>query len=234
LTAAGTTIAFATVYAAYALYGFLGPGGAFILLGLVALGALLAALVHGPWLAGLGLVGAEITPALVATGKADYWALYLFLIVVTAAAFALARARLWRWLAVTAVVFGVLWGFVGATDAGGASLSAHLAYVVVGFGLAALFLVSGFLLGPDGNDRIEVISSAAIGAYLLPAAWVILGQRYDSPAIVVFTILVLAAIAVGWRAVAALAAVPFAGALSALIRQSSIFMGRSSLRRSWG
>ena len=62
LTAAGTAVAFATVYAAYALYGFLVPATAFILLGLVALGTLAAALLHGPALAGLGVVGAFVTP----------------------------------------------------------------------------------------------------------------------------------------------------------------------------
>ena len=35
LTAAGTTVAYATVYAAYALYGFLPPAAAFLLLGVV-------------------------------------------------------------------------------------------------------------------------------------------------------------------------------------------------------
>jgi uncharacterized membrane protein len=48
LTAAGTAVAFATVYAAYALYDFLAPATAFILLGMVALGTLAAALLHGP------------------------------------------------------------------------------------------------------------------------------------------------------------------------------------------
>src|SRR3954452_20856354 len=43
LTAAGTAVAFATIYAAYALYGFLVPATAFVLLGLVALGTLAAA-----------------------------------------------------------------------------------------------------------------------------------------------------------------------------------------------
>jgi hypothetical protein len=51
LTAAGTAVAFATVYAAYALYDFLAPATAFVLLGLVALGTLAAALLHGPALA---------------------------------------------------------------------------------------------------------------------------------------------------------------------------------------
>jgi len=65
LTSAGTAVAFATVYAAYALYGFLAPATAFILLGLVALGTLAAALLHGPALAGLGIAGAFVTPILV-------------------------------------------------------------------------------------------------------------------------------------------------------------------------
>ena len=62
LTAAGTAVAFATVYAAYALYDFLAPATAFVLLGLVALGTLAAALLHGPALAGLGIAAAFVTP----------------------------------------------------------------------------------------------------------------------------------------------------------------------------
>jgi uncharacterized membrane protein len=92
LTAAGTVVAYATVYAAYALYEFLPPGVAFILLGIVALLTLAAALLHGPALAGLGVVGAFGTPLLVASDKPDYWALYIYIAIVTAAAFALARA----------------------------------------------------------------------------------------------------------------------------------------------
>jgi len=90
LTAAGTMVAYATVWAAYALYGFLGPPVAFVLLGIVALVTLGAALLHGPALAALGLVGAEVTPLLVASDTPDYWALYIYLAIVTAAAFAMA------------------------------------------------------------------------------------------------------------------------------------------------
>src|SRR4029079_18325353 len=58
LTAAGTAVAFFTVYAGYALYGVLVPATAFVLLGMVAMGTLAAALLHGPALAGLGVIGA--------------------------------------------------------------------------------------------------------------------------------------------------------------------------------
>ena len=113
LTAAGTAVAYADIYAAFALYNFIAPGTAFILLGIVALGTLAAALVHGPALAGLGLVGAYVTPLIISTDKPNFWALYLYLAVVTAAAFMLARARMWRWLAITAIAFGLFWTLPG-------------------------------------------------------------------------------------------------------------------------
>src|SRR5215467_6740822 len=86
LTAAGTTIAYADIWAAYELYKFLSPAAAFLLLGIVALATLAAALLHGPALAGLGLVGAYVTPIVVSTGQPNYWALYVYLAVVSAAA----------------------------------------------------------------------------------------------------------------------------------------------------
>src|SRR6476469_8136035 len=151
LTAAGTTVAYADVYAAHALYGFLAPGSAFILLGLVALATLAAALLHGPALAGLGLVGAYVTPLIVASNQPNYWALYIYLAVVTAAAFALARARLWRWLALTAIVFAFLWTLPGIEDIRVDWLTPHAFHVLIGFVLAAPLIVSGFLFGPDGQ-----------------------------------------------------------------------------------
>src|SRR5205085_6354299 len=65
VTAAGTASLFAIIYAAYALYGFLDSGTAFVILGLVGVATMFAAALHGPWLAGLGLIGAYGTPFLV-------------------------------------------------------------------------------------------------------------------------------------------------------------------------
>src|SRR5947208_14663277 len=159
LTAAGTAVAFATVYAAYALYGFLVPATAFILLGLVAMGTLAAALLHGPALAGLGVVGAFVTPDLVSSGKPDISSLYLYLAIVTAAAFALARIRLWRWLAVTTIAFAVLWIFPGL-DTSDLQVAPHALHVIAGFVLAALLVVCGFMFGPTIEDgEIEPLSS---------------------------------------------------------------------------
>jgi uncharacterized membrane protein len=168
LTAAGTAVAFATVYAAYALYDFLAPATAFILLGMVALGTLAAALLHGPALAGLGIAAAFVTPILVSSEKPDFWALYIYLSIVTAAAFALARVRLWRWLAVTTIVFALLWTFP-CLQCGPSMIGPHAFHIIAGFVLAALLVVCGFMFGPDAEEgQIEPISSGSRPTCLAP------------------------------------------------------------------
>ena len=217
LTAAGTTVAFAVIYAAYALYGFLVPGTAFVLLGIVALATLAAALLHGPWMAALGQLGAFVAPLLVSTAQPNYWALYLYLAVVTAASFVLARARLWRWLAITAVAFAVLWAFPGITDVRFGPAPVAL-YLVIGFALVAALLVSGLLYGPDAEEgRIDPVSSGALAAFLFAAAVLVLARDHDGLTLMAFSALVVATVAIAWRTDAAVAAVPAAGALAALI-----------------
>lgn len=218
LTAAGTAVAYADVWAAYGLYGFIGPAAAFVLLGLVALATLAAALLHGPALAGLGLVGAYVTPIIVSTGRPNYWALYLFLSVVTAAAFALARARLWRWLAVTAVVFALMWTFPGIADYRVDWLTPHDFHVVASFVLAALLIVSGFLFGPDAAaGEIDPVSSLALAAFLFASTILVVASGHDPLALLTYVALTAATIAIAWRAEAATAAVPVAAVLTMLV-----------------
>lgn len=211
LTAAGTAVAFATVYAAYALYGFLVPATAFILLGLVALGTLAAALLHGPALAGLGLVGAFVTPILVSSGKPDYWALYIYLAIVSASAFGLARVRLWRGLAVATLVFALLWTFPGL---GPSNIGPHLFHVIAGFVLAALLVVCGFMFGPAAEEgQIEPFSSASLAIYLFGATLIVLSGNHADPAMIGFGLLVAGTLFVAWRAESAAAAVAVAAGL---------------------
>lgn len=218
LTAAGTVAAYATVYAAFALYGFISPAAAFVLLGLVALATLGAALLHGPALAGLGVAGAFVTPALVSTQAPNYWALYIYLAIVTGAAFALARLRLWPWLAIAAVVLGTLWSFAGIDSTAAGALSAHLFHVTAGFALAALLIVAGLFYGPAAAPgKIDAISSGALGAYLFAAACVVVATHHDGAALIVFTLLTAAAVAIVWRSDAAQWALPVAALLSVLV-----------------
>ena len=207
LTAAGTAVAFATVYAAYALYGFLAPATAFIMLGAVALGTLAAALLHGPALAGLGIAAAFVTPVLVSSQEPDYWSLYVYLAIVTAAAFALARIRLWRWLAVTTIAFALLWT-LPCLSCGPSMVAPHAFHVMSGFVLAALLVVCGLMFGPPAEQgRIEPISSGSLAAYLLGATLIVLASSHADTAIIVFAVLVAGALVVAWRAPSATGAV---------------------------
>lgn len=203
LTAAGTVGLFATVYAAYALYGLIGSAAAFILLAAIALGTMGAAALHGPWLSGLGLVGAYAAPLLVSSEKPNLAVLALYLIFVTASAFGLARLRHWRWLAIAAGIGAVLWGLLML--ASGSEALTDAAYAIAFLILALVFLVvdvnrgdgsaerpdrlatlvlagAGVLLvaGADahGFEATAVIAALVGGAFLLAAAW-----RYDAVAI---------------------------------------------------
>jgi uncharacterized membrane protein len=217
LTAAGTAVAFATVYAAYALYGFLAPATAFILLGMVALGTLAAALLHGPALAGLGVAAGFITPVLVSSEQPDFWALYIYLAIVTAAAFGLARIRLWRWLAVSAIAFALLWTFP-CLQCGPSMVAPHAFHVIAGFVLAALLVVCGLLFGPPAEEgRIEPISSGSLAAYLIGATSIVLASFHADAAMIAFAVLVASTLVVAWRAPAATGAVGFAAMLVALV-----------------
>ncbi|SHN66632.1 DUF2339 domain-containing protein [Bradyrhizobium erythrophlei] len=217
LTAAGTAVAFGTAYAAYALYDFLAPASAFILLGLVALGTLAAALLHGPMLAGLGIVAAFGTPLLVSSEKPDFWALYIYLAVVTAASFGLARARLWSWLAVTTVVLALIW-ILPVLKFDPPDVGPYAFHAIAGFTLAALLVVCGFLFGPSNeNDNVEWVSSGSLAAYLFGAMLIVLASFHASAAIVVFAILTAATLLVAWRAPSTTAAVAPAAAFVGLV-----------------
>ncbi|ESZ54207.1 DUF2339 domain-containing protein [Mesorhizobium sp. L103C131B0] len=105
LTAAGAFILFGTVYAAHAIYGFVGPAFAFAVLGAIGVATIVAALVHGQALAGIGLVGSMATPALVSSQAPNPWALFVYLAIVLAATAVIARIRDWKFL-IAAAFFG--------------------------------------------------------------------------------------------------------------------------------
>ena len=164
LTAAGTVAAFGSIYAAHALYGFIGPGIAFLALGATGLAAMLAAALHGPALAGLGLLGALAAPLLVTANRPAPWPVVVYVAVVVAAAYWLARARRWLWLALSAAAGGGLWSV--ALFAGVQSLDfyhATLACFAVQVALAAAFLAIQPHRGrPDGSAALDWPASLAL------------------------------------------------------------------------
>jgi uncharacterized membrane protein len=112
LTAIGLFTLYGTLYAAFALYGFLGSVPAFAGLGLISLFALALSYRHGAVLAAIGLVGSLVTPLLIQTDDPNIYMLYGYLLAVSAASLWVAKARQWGWLNVS-TLFGLLfWSFM--------------------------------------------------------------------------------------------------------------------------
>ncbi len=139
LTGAGAIGAFATLYAAHALYGFIGPGAAFIGLTLIGIATMLLSSIHGPKLAAIGVLGAYVAPLLVDSRDPNPIALAMHVIVVTAVVMATARLRRWTWLAIAASIFSTLWIMLTAIITGS---SGGLAGAMIVIAIAAIFVVS--------------------------------------------------------------------------------------------
>lgn len=109
LTAAGLLIAFASIYAAHAWYGLIGPTTAFAGFAAIALAAFVLALAQGPLIAGLGLIGAYGTPALIPSADPSAGTFFPYLLIVLAACIAILRRRPWEWLGMLALAGNLGW-----------------------------------------------------------------------------------------------------------------------------
>jgi uncharacterized membrane protein len=170
LTGAGVVAAFGSVYAAHALYGFIGAGPAFLALGAVGLASLALASLHGPALAGLGLVGAEAAPLLVSSDHPSPWPVVLYLLPVAIAAYALARLRRWLWLALATAGGGFAWSFLLSGQSHGAhaldAYHAALAMLVSQAALAAAFMaVAPHRGGADADAGFDPPASGVLAAF---------------------------------------------------------------------
>ncbi|RUU53441.1 DUF2339 domain-containing protein, partial [Mesorhizobium sp. M2C.T.Ca.TU.009.01.2.1] len=162
LTAAGAFILFGTVYAAHGIYGFIGPATAFALLGVIGVATIGASLVHGLALAGIGLVGAMVTPALVASQAPNPWALFVYLAIVLAATAAIARIRDWKALAAAAFAGTGIWTILYMVDAPDVNLAAILfislaTLAVLAFVWLGLFLTAGRDEAARGFDWPSIV-----------------------------------------------------------------------------
>jgi uncharacterized membrane protein len=223
LTAAGTISAFGTVYAAHALYQFIGPAAAFIMLGGIGIATMLAAALHGPALAGLGLAGALVQPLLIASLQPNPWPVVLYLAVVAAAAYVLARLRRWLWLASAAVAGALVWGFAllapASSVAAGEWAFGLLVHVSLQLALAAAFMaIEPHLATPDPAAEPDWIATLALAAFSVLAILALAATRtheqWTTFAVVALAILGLTA----WRSAPAAAA----GILAGIVTLSAI------------
>lgn len=177
LTAAGAFTLFGAIYAAHAVYGFIGSGLAFTLLGMVGLGTLALALVHGLPMAGLGLIGALATPASVSSQSPNPWALFVYLAIVLVAAVAIARIRIWPMLATAAFAGVGLWALFYLVVA---PVDPLVLLFVAAAMVAALALV--WLRDAEAGEGVPNFSAPAITVAIFGAA-IAIGMSQELPVV---------------------------------------------------
>lgn len=164
LTAAGTVAAFGSIYAAHALYGFVEPAFAFVALGIVAVATMVAAGLHGPMLAGIGLAASLGVPLLVSSANPSPWPVVLYLAAIAVASYGLARMRRWLWLALAAAIGAGLWTLLFLEPVRSAIgvefYQAALIHLVLQGGMALYVLVyEPYRDDPDGGPIIDPLPS---------------------------------------------------------------------------
>ncbi|QPC87276.1 DUF2339 domain-containing protein [Mesorhizobium sp. NBSH29] len=165
LTAAAAFTLFGAVYAAHGVYGFIGPGIAFTLLGLIGVAAVVAAVLHGKALAALGLLGSLVTPVLVASDSQNPWVLFIYLaIILTATAF-IARLRSWAWIMGMAFAGCGIWGliYLASTVVPAISPVAFINLIMLGV------LVIIWLRGDPADSDLAPIGSGVDRTSVVPA-----------------------------------------------------------------
>lgn len=217
LTAAGAFVLFGTVYAAHAVYGFIGPTAAFLLLGLIALGTIGLALVHGQALAGIGLLGALATPLLVDTQSRNDWALFGYLAIVLAAAGFVARIRSWSLLMGAAFAGIGLWTLLYVGQAPDPEWRIVLFMGMVTLAVLAIAWLGQTTGGEAGQTRIDlpsIVPGLFVGLSVL--ALFFAPGLVGTPAMWAAVLLLAAMLAVALYRAPALALVHAAGSTAAL------------------
>lgn len=213
VAAAGAVTLYGAAYAAGPLYHFLSPEltlAGFVAASAVAVGL---AVIHGAFLAALGLAGGYVAPLLVGGGTPGPTLLLAYAFAVTLACLVLVRAFDWRrivWVALlgagTWMMFGV--GMVGLANG---------PIAVAGYGLALLFAANAFAWSdadavliarrkpdepalPPPNQTLIVAMGfwIVVGVGLLVGLIPVLGERGD-PLLVALGVYGAAAIFAGWR-----------------------------------
>lgn len=116
LVAAGVSALFVSIYAAYGAYDLLPPLLAFAMLAAVWAAAIALSIVHGPFVAALGILGGFMVPILVQTGHPSAYSLFPYITAVNAAALMVLRYKGWGWLAWGALAGAVFWPVLWMVD----------------------------------------------------------------------------------------------------------------------
>jgi uncharacterized membrane protein len=162
LAAGGTAILFGASYGAGPYYDLLPPLLAFAFMAAASLIGLAASLRYGQLTAAVGIVGAFVTPALVATNDTSVPGLFAYLFVVSAAALLVVRHTAWTWLGWATTIAGAVWVCLAAVG-NAPDPWAAAAFVPAAAALNLLLLPAAALDHRVGR-RLSWVPFAALGA----------------------------------------------------------------------
>ncbi|MDR3467917.1 MAG: DUF2339 domain-containing protein [Xanthobacteraceae bacterium] len=204
LAGASVISGFGVVFAAHAVYHFIGPALAFGLMGAIGIAALAVSLVYGRALGLLGLLGSYVTPVLVSSAAPNIMALSVFVAVVTTVAVLVELRRPSPTLLAGAVSGHTAWtALIALSDpqaiwgplllivaAAAASLRLELAGLatsnargrqVDAAALLAPLVLGGVLWVHQGGDLVVRLALAVLVAANLAAAIRIRGLAFTAP-----------------------------------------------------
>ncbi|NKB48625.1 MAG: DUF2339 domain-containing protein [Alphaproteobacteria bacterium] len=229
LTASGLFAAFASIYAAHAFHGLVGPIPAFAGLAVVGFVAVGLSLLQGKFVALLGLLGAAVTPFLVAAADPSLWALFAYLIVIQAACLTLVYYKVWWSLGFGTLAIAVVWPLLilsrlsGLSDADTVPLGLYLLLSVGAFILLRFRSGSsevplrklGFadLFSKRPSDALTWLAVVMIAAVV---SLVVLAAEFSLPALLLLAALVALYLVVG-RTMAVLEGVSVVAAVATVL-----------------
>jgi uncharacterized membrane protein len=190
LAAGGAATVFAAIYAAYQFYGLISGPPAFALLAATAVATVALSLRQGVLVAALGLVGAYVVPALVASDVPRALPLFLYLAFVTAAILAVLRHRAWWWLGLPALLGAFIWTMVWL----GLQPANPETPVVGGYILVQLVLFAAFrrgvprvrfLTGIAASPQVGPLVRVAFGLFAIASFVLVHVGGFDTPSLVV-------------------------------------------------
>lgn len=197
LAASGSVALFASLYAAHGLYHLMNPLAAFVLLALVAAGTVLLSLVHGVFMAWLGIGGAYAVPLIVTTPHPSIPGLLGYVTIVAAGSTALMRWRGWGWLAWLALGGAVLWALAAISAGSEAELLWPLGLYLLVLPLLFLLVADAVGEGAPAVRRAAAWAAAVVAALLMIALVQI--ERSDTVALGFAAVLSGGFAALAWR-----------------------------------
>jgi uncharacterized membrane protein len=162
LAAGGTAILFGAAYGAGPFYDLLPPALAFAAMAVASLIGLAASLRYGQLTAAVGIAGAFVTPALVATENPSLPGLFAYLLVVSVAALLVVRHTALIWLGWATTIAGGIWVCIAAMSDAPDPWAA--AAFVAAAAIANLLLLPAAALDHPIGRRLSWVPFAVLGA----------------------------------------------------------------------